>query len=312
MTRAQWAEALAPGVRKWIDDAYQMPPTAFDKVFNVDTSTKAFEEDVDSTGIGYLEATGEQQPAPFEDPISGYVTRYTHVTYRKGIQISKELYDDDQTRIMKKRSAKLGAAGKRTPDFQAFSVFRNGFNTAFTSYGDAKPLFSTSHPRKDGGTSQSNASSTGIALTDDNLETGLLALRQTLDNKGNVITVGDTGEIILLVPLALEKKAARITESELVSGSANNDINIYKGRITVIATRWISALVSGGSDTAWYLIDKGQSQLNFFWREMFNIDEDYETLTRTLIMIANQRFSFGWSDWRGLWGSKGDTLSYSS
>lgn len=311
MIRAQWAELLAPGVRKWIDDAYDAPKSAYQEIFHVETSTKAFEEDVDSTGIGYLEATGEQEPARFADPIQGYVTRYTHQTFRKGIQISKELYDDDQTRLMRKRSTWLGTSAKRTYDYQAFSVFRNGFNTAFTSYGDGKPLFSTNHTRKDGGTAQSNASSTGLVLSDDNLETGLQALRNVVDNAGQLINVGDAGRIVLLVPLALEKTAVRITESELVAGSQNNDINIYRGKIDVIATRWIGAL-AGGSNTAWYLIDMGAHQLNFFMREAFNIDEDYETLTRTLIMIGNTRFSFGWSDWRGVWGSKGDAQAYSS
>lgn len=312
MNRAQWAETLAPGLHEWIDDAFTQVPQLYPQIFHDETSKRAYEEDNDSTGVGYLEETTEGNPTKYEDPLQGYKTRYTHALFKKGIKVTKEEYDDDLYRLFKKRAQKLGKAAKRTYDYQALSVFRNAFNTAKTSYGDTKPLCSTTHTRLDGGTSQSNASSTGIQLTDDNLETATLAVQQVLDHKGQIISVGD-GKLTLLVPLALRKKARIITMSDLKSGVANNDMNVYNdGTYNVIATRWIGAQVSNGSDTAWFVLSPEDHGLTFFMREAFNISDDYDFDNDILKMKARTRFSFGWSHWWGVWGSKGDLATYSS
>lgn len=311
MNRALWAESLAPGIHEWVDDAFQQLPTLYDQVFHTDTSSRAYEEDMDSTGIGYLEEKGEGQNTPYEDPFQGYKTRYTHSTFKKGIKVTKEEYEDDLYRVFKNRSTKLGKATKRTYDYQAFSVFRNAFNTAKVSYGDLKPLCSTTHTRQDGGTSQSNASATGLQLTDTNLETALLAGQQVVDHKGQIFSVFD-GKATLVVPLALRKTARIITLSTLRSGTANNDFNVYEdGTYPVIATRWISAL-AGGSDSAWFLLDPETHALNFFMREAFNLMDTYDFDPDVLKVKARTRFSFGWSTWFGVWGSKGDLGAYSS
>lgn len=311
-TREQWAETLAPGIHKWIDDAFNLVPQLYPQIFHTESSSRAYEEDNDSTGVGLMEQSGSASPTPYEDPLQGYKTRYTHALFKKGISVTKEENDDDLYRLFKNRGEKLGKSGKRTFDFQALSVFRNAFTTSKTSYGDLKPLASTTHTRLDGGTSQSNASATGIQLTDTNLETAVLALQSVVDHKGQVISVGDN-KLTLLVPLALRKIAKIITGSDMRSGTANNDMNVYNdGTYNLIATRWISALVSGGSDTAWYLLDMENHGLNFFLREAFNVSDDYDFDNDVLKMKARARFSFGWSHWWGVWGSKGDLAAYSS
>lgn len=311
MNRALWAESLAPGIHEWVDDSFQQVPTLYDQVFHTDTSTRAYEEDMDSTGVGYLEEKGEGQNTPYEDSLQGYKTRYTHSTFKKGIKVTKEEFDDDQYRLFKNRATKLGKAAKRTYDYQAFSVFRNAFNTAKVSYGDQKPLCSTTHTRQDGGTAQSNASSTGIQLTDANLETATLAGQQVVDHKGQIISIFD-GKATLLLPLALRKVGRIITMSDLRSGTNNNDFNVYNdGTYNLIATRWISAL-AGGSDTSWFLLDPENHMLNFFMREAFNLMDTYDFDPDVLKVKARTRFSFGWSSWFGVWGSKGDQAAYSS
>lgn len=308
--RAQWAEALAVGLHEWIDNSYTAVPQTYTSIFNVYNSDRAYEEDVTSTGLTKLTESTEGSPTQYEDPLFGFKTRYTHRLWRKGVKITKELYDDDQYRLFKDLSTKLGQAGGRTIDSQVFSVFRNGFNTAYTSYGDTKPLFSTSHTRADGGTAQSNASSTGLSLTEANLETALLSMRGQTDDRGELISMAD-GKVMLLVPLALEKLAVEITGSTLKSNTANNDLNFYSGRVDVMSTRWIGS-AAGGSDTAWFLLVPGAHRLNVFVREGFNVGDDYDFDADILKMKARMRFSYGWSDWRGVWGSKGDGAAYSS
>lgn len=310
LTRASWAEALAVGLHEWIDDAYNTVPTAYTSVFNVMSSDRAYEEDVTSTGLSKLAEAQEGGPTQYEDPLFGFKTRYTHRLWKRGIKITKELYDDEQYRVFKDLASKLGKAAGRTIDSEAFSVFHNGFNTANVSYGDNKPLFSTSHTRADGGTAQSNASSTSIPMTEPNLETALVALREQLDDRGELISMAD-GPVLLLVPLALEKLAVEITGSQLKSATANNDLNYYVGRVNVLATRWVGN-AAGGSDTAWFLLAQESHRLNIFQREAFSVMDDYDFDTDVLKMKGRARFSYGWSDWRGTWGSQGTGAAYSS
>src|SRR5689334_17305593 len=102
--RALWAESLAPGIRKWMHDSFDQVASLYPQIFHVDSSSRAYEEDQDSTGIGYLEETTEGKPAPLEDPLQGYKTRYTHRKFRKGVSVTQEEFDDDLYRIFKRRS----------------------------------------------------------------------------------------------------------------------------------------------------------------------------------------------------------------
>jgi hypothetical protein len=178
-------------------------------------------------------------------------------------------------------------------------------NNAFSSGtgGDAKYLCSTLHPRADGGTAQLNASSTGITLSEANFNTGLLAMRGQLDDKGMKIGVkADT----LVVPPALEKTAQILTQSQLRSGTADNDYNYYKGIVKVISWDWLS------SSTAWFLLDSSMHELNWFWRVRPDFKQDNAFDTGYSLYKTRMRCSKGWSDWRGVWGSKGDAGAYAS
>ena len=309
-TRANWGRDLVPDLRKYVFDGFKMLPDYVSQVFNILATSKAFEEDRSAFGIGQITETSESAPTPESSFQDGFTTRYTPKTFKRKIPVSYELFKDDQYSIFNKRAMSLGRAAMRTINSSAFSIFRNGYDTAYTSYGDSKPLFSTSHTRADGGTAQSNASSTGIPLTETNLFTGIQALRTQLDDVGELISIGD--KPLLLIPTALEKAAMQITESELRSGTSDNDTNYYMGKkVNTLVCPWIGA-EAGGSDTAWTLISPSDHQLNFMWREKPRTfewqDEDTDVLYSKLFM----RFTYGWSDWRGTWGSKGDSVAYSS
>lgn len=317
-TRANFGELIEPGLRKVLDDAFKNYQPYYPKVFNVADSSKASETDINATGFGLLTKKNENDPITYEDPLQGFKTTYTHQTFAGGSQYSMELFDDDLYGVITKDFAKKARQAARSVDYTVFNTLRGGFNTARTSYGDAKPLFSTSHTRKDGGTAQSNASSTGVILTEANLETGLNALRTQLDDKGQLIEIGG-GKVTLVVPRALAKEAVEITKSELRSGTADNDINFYQGAINVLVVPWIGAEVSAsgadfdaGSNTAWFLKAEDYSELNCFWRKKPELDRetDFDTKAEKFSIVG--RWSYGWSDWRGTWGSKGDTLAYSS
>jgi phage major head subunit gpT-like protein len=300
--RANFSDLLTPGFREIFDDRFNEQPMVMDSVFHVADSVKDTEKDSSVGGFGMASQTAEGAPIDYEDVIQGYDVTYTHLKYTKGFKITREMYEDDLYGVMKKKPAALGKAMRRTAEYQAARVFNNAFSTSYLG-GDGLPLASTAHVRSDGGTAQSNASATGITLSETNLETGRLALRKQKDEKGQVISVNaDT----LLVPVDLEKTAHLIVDSSLRQGTADNDANFYKGSLKIIP--WIYLTTA----TYWFLLDSSEHQLNWFWRERPQFKNDDLFDTEYAVYKSTMRLSRGWSDWRGVWGSAGDGAAYAS
>lgn len=299
--RAHFSDLLTPGFRKIFNDRYTEVPLVAEKVFHMNTSEKADEKDSSVSGFGLAQLTGENAPVDYEDVIQGYDTTYTHLKYTKGFKITEEMYEDDLYNIMNKRPAALGRSMRRTSEYYAAKMFNDAFTS--TQLGaDGEELCSTSHDRSDGGTAQSNASATGITFGEENLETGRLAMRDQLDEKGQIIDVNaDT----LLIPIELEKSANLVINSNLRSETADNDLNFYKGKFKIVP--WIYLT----SATAWFLIDSSMHELNWFWRRRPQFKQDELFDTEVAVYKSSMRFSKGWSDWRGVWGSKGDGAAYS-
>ena len=300
--RAGFGDILEPGFREIFDDKFSEVPMIMDSLYHVNSSSKQDEKDSAVSGFGYLDETDEREGIRYEDPIQIYNVTYSHKKYTKGFKVTKELYEDDQYNVMKKKPAALGRAARRTVEYLAAGTFNNAFSTSYLG-GDAKPLCSISHPRADAGTAQSNANSSGIILSEPNLETGRLAMRKVLDDKGMKI---DSAADTLVVPVELEKTAHLIIDSSLRQGTADNDANFYKGTLKIISWIYLS------STTAWYLIDSKLHELQWFWRIRPEFKQDDSFDTDEALFKTRMRLSKGFSDWRGVWGSKGDASSYAS
>ena len=300
-SRANFADLLTPGFRQIFNDAFEEEPMVMDRVFHINSSEKDTERDSAITGFALAQETAEGAPINYDDPIQGYDVTYRHIKYSQAFKVTREMVEDDLYNIINKRPAALGRAMRRTAENQAALVFVRAFNSSYTG-GDSEELCSTSHDRSDGGTAQSNASATGITLSETNLETARIAMRKQLDDRGLIINVNpDT----LLVPVELEKTAHLIVDSNLRQGTADNDLNFNKGKFDIITWEYLT------STTAWFLIDKSVHQLNWFWRErpQFKSDELFDT--EYAVYKSTMRLSRGWSDWRGIWGSQGDGAAYS-
>lgn len=300
--RSSFGDLLEPGFRTIFDDVYTEIPQVFPSLFHVNTSGKQDEKDSAISGFGLLQLTTEGASVDYEDPVQMYDVRYTHLKFTKGFKVSEELYEDDQYNIIRKKPAALARAARRTAEYSAANVFNNAFSTSYTG-GDAKPLISVSHPRSDGGTAQSNGSATGITFTETNLETARIAIRSQLDDKGQKIQVNPN---TLVIPVNLEKTANIIINSNLRSGTADNDFNFNKGKFNIVPWEYIT------STTAWFLIDSRQHELNWFWRIKPEFKQDTAFDTGMALFKVRTRFSNGWSDWRGIWGSAGDGAAYAS
>lgn len=304
--RPQWPDVLDPAFRKvYGDEIRQLAPVGM-TIFNVDTSVKNIEKDTSATGLSKLSQLSEGQSIVYEDPVEGFDVTYAHRKFGVGTSISQELYEDDQFGVMRRRATDLANAKIRTQEQIAADIFNYGFTTGGGGYApftgpDSLSLFSTVHNREDGGATQSN-SITGD-LNEENLENVLVSMRQTLDGKGQGMFVEpDT----LLVPPALEKEAKILLQSSGRVGTTNNDINPYQGVLQLKCWNYLSAAF-GGSDTAWFVYDRKVHQLNWFNRSDRGIegpDWDFDTKTARWSLIV--RWSNGWSNWRGIYGSKGD------
>ncbi len=300
-TRATFGDLLEPVFRKIFDDKFQEIDSMFPSIFHVNTSSKQDERDSAVTGFGYMVETDEGEQITYEDPIQMYDKRYVHKKYTLGFKVSREAYDDDLYNVMNKKPAAMARSARRTAEMHAASVFNNAFSSSYLG-GDAQELCSGNHPRADGGTAQINASTTGITLIESSLETADLAMRGQLDDKGMKIAAKAD---VLLVPPALDKEARIITESTLRSATADNDVNVYRGRFQVKTWDYLT------STTAWFLLDSSLHELQWFWRDRPEFKQHDAFDTEMALFKVRSRFSYGWSDWRGVYGSKGDSSSYS-
>lgn len=301
--RGNFADELDPAIRTIFFDRYDVEPEVMPQVFKVETTSKDVETDSATTGFGKLVQTSELGALDYEDPLKMYRTAYTPLKYTKGFKVSQELYEDDQQNVINKMPGALAKSVVYTTEFWSASVLNNGFTTTSTSYGDGKPLFSTAHTRVDGGSNQSNANGSGITFGETNLETGRLALMATLNDKGEIVNFNpDT----IVVGPTLSKSARIVTMSTMRPGTANNDINVYDGAFKVVEWPYIT------STTAWFLMDKSNALLSWLWRIRPEFKNDFNFDADAALYKVRVRFAFGWSDWRGIWGSKGDAGSYTS
>jgi len=299
--RPNFKDELDPSLRTIFFDRYDQEPQVMTEVFNVNTSGRDLETDSATTGFGKLQQTDELGALDYEDPLKMFRTTYTHLKYGKGFKVSQELVEDDQHNVIAKMPKALAKSVVYTTEFHSANILNNAFDLSYTSYGDAKPLCSTSHGRADGGTAQSNASAAGVTLTEPSLETGRLALEKALNDKGEIVNfMADS----LVLPIDLRKTAQILTDSTLRSGTANNDVNVYEGVFKIIPWRYIT------STTAWFLLDKSNHLLNWFWRVRPEFKSDYAFDSDAALYKVRVRFSVGWSDWRGVWGSAGDGAAY--
>jgi len=300
-TRANFKDELDPSLRTIFFDRYNEEKQVMPSIFNVESSTKDSEVDSATTGFGKLVQQDELGALDYEDPVKMYRTSYVHLKYGKGFKVSQELVEDDQNNVIARMPRALAKAVVYTTEYYSANVLNNGFTSTVTSYGDAKPLFSTSHTRADGGTAQSNASATGITLSESNLETGRIAAEKLLNDKGQIVNFQMNK---LIVPTDLRKTAMILTSSQMRPGTANNDVNVYQNAFDVITWRYLT------STTGWFLQDSANHLLNFFWRIRPEFKSDYSFDSDAALYKVRVRFSMGWSDFRGMWGSKGDGAAY--
>jgi len=291
-TSDNFQKLLYPGLRKIFFDTYTEKAEEFSKVFHVKTSKKASEEDHTVSGLGTWDEKKRSENIKYEDIEDGLSIYYYHKAYAKGIQVERELYDDEQYGVINKLPKTIARGGRATVEKLAADVLNDGFDTA--GY-DEQYLFDSDHPLIKGGTGDNV---TDAVLSVDGLKTAMLLMSSQTDEAGLKIQAKADK---LIIPEDLEWTAYSLLESVQIPSSANNDKNPVKG-LAGLKPIVMSYLTSS---TAWFLQDSSLHELNFFWR----VKPEFASTKEFDNMVAKYRgylrFSVGYSDWRGLVGSDG-------
>jgi phage major head subunit gpT-like protein len=204
---------------------------------------------------------------------------------------------------MKRMPKNLGVSANRTVENKSALILINANTTTSATGGDGLALASAAHIRADGGATQSNYSSGGgSALSETQIKTTRLAMRKTLDDKGQLIVVIPDR---IIVPPELDETAQILVKSMGRTATTNlNELNPYENMFDVIVWDYLG-VANGGSATAWYMQDRKISELTFFWRKALNFGQDESFSTDEALFKAKMRFSVGFSNWRGFYMNAG-------
>lgn len=253
-------------------------------------------------GSGLFPKIGETQAVPTSTPAVANKQTTIVSDFASGIEISKNLFDDNMHGVYSQMVADFANVARVTQDQNAFGIFRNAFTTTLTADGAA--LCST-HTLIGGGTQVNN--DTGV-LSVDNLNGAIVGLRQQKNQAG--VILGNV-PAILLVPSKLFKKAIEITESALIADSADNNVNVYRSAygMKVMTSPWLDN-VAGGSDTAWFLLSNNHSVTRLIRQGVQTALRDWMySNNRTYFYQANFREEVFVYDYVGIWGSTGTTAA---
>jgi hypothetical protein len=283
---------------------FKDPSVTLEQIFMVQDMDSAEKLEKNSFGVGALENVGEAGAVPYDDPGLGYSTRYAYQIFKKGIQITREMAQDNQYSEMEDLTKFLAQRASYDPVNYAFGVLRNAFTVNPAGYANfnngALALCSASQTFENGDAGTQSNLATGV-LNYDNFETADVALMEQQSSNGTLVEF--TGKNTLVVPPALKRVAIEITDSELDPDTAENAVNVYKGTTDVMVVPFLGAK-GGGSDTAWFLVNKA-AKLKMKWRNRPMFDDEIDFDTGVLKQSATADYQAGFSDWRAVYGSTG-------
>lgn len=299
MNRAQFRRQLQVGINTNFGLEYDRWPELWRHFLDVENSDKAFEEDVLLTGFGAAQVKPEGGPVSYDTGSEAWTKRYTHRTVALAFAVTEELVEDNQYgSITAKYGAALGRSMQYTKEVYSADVLNNGFNTSFIG-GDGKPLFALDHPQRNGA-SGVNKLATPADLSETSLEQLLILIGDFTDDRGLPVQCSAKK---VIVANANQFNLERILGNPNRPGTADRDINaMYQmGSIMEggIAIRYLT------DPDAWFIKTDCPDGLKHMVRKSVarGMQGDFET--GNMRYKARERYSEGWTDWRGAAGSEG-------
>jgi hypothetical protein len=299
ISRSQLVKELEPGLNALFGLEYSRYENEHAEIFLTETSDRAFEEEVMLTGFSGAEVKQEGAPVVFDQASEAYTSRYTHETIALAFAITEEAIEDNlYDRLASRYTRALARSMANTKQVKAAAVLNNAFNSSFTG-GDGKELIATDHPLANGGTF-SNELATAADLNETSLEQSLIDIASFVDERGLKIAIQGKK---LIIPKELQFTAERLMKTPLRVGTADNDINAIKNMGMIPEGYRVNHFLT---DTdAFFIMTDAPNGLKHFVRSPIKtaIEGDFDT--GNVRFKARERYVFGFSDPRGIFGSPG-------
>jgi len=299
ISRAQLLKELLPGLNALFGLEYARYGEEHKEIFETETSERSFEEETKLSGFSAAPVKNEGSAIAYDNAQEVFTARYNHETIALGFSLTEEAIEDNLYDSLSARYTKaLARAMAYTKQTKAAAILNNGFDTDYPG-GDGQPLFSASHPLVSGGTN-SNIPSTAADLNETSLEAAVIQIAGWTDERGLLIAAKPRK---LVVPPSLMFVATRLLETELRVSTADNDINAIKSNGSIPEGYAVNHFLT---DTdAWFLTTDVPNGLKHFVRTPMQNSMDGDFDTGNVRYKSRERYSFGWSDPLGMYGSEG-------
>ena len=300
ISRAQLAKELEPGLNALFGMEYERYEGQHAEIYDTEASDRAFEEEVMLSGFGAAPVKQEGSGITFDDAQEAYTARYNHETIAMGFSITEEAVEDNlYDRLASRYTRALARSMAHTKQVKAASVLNNAFTAGASAGGDGKALWAIDHPLTSGGTF-ANEPATAADLNETSLEDFLISIAGFVDERGMIIALRG---MKLIIPRQLQFIAERLLVSNLRVGSADNDVNAVKSMGMLPEGYVVNDFLT---DTdAFFIKTDAPNGFKHFERLALatNMDPDFDT--GNMRFKARERYSFGFSDPRCVFGSPG-------
>lgn len=297
ITRTQMMKELVPGLHGLFGLSYSRYADEHREIFEVLTSDRAYEEETLLSGFGAAPTKQEGSTVAYDEAAEVWTARYTHEVIALAFSITEEAIEDNLYDKLSARYTKaLARSMAYTKQVKAANVLNNSFNSSFVG-GDGQQLCSTAHPLAGGGT-LSNTLATHADLSETSLEAMTINIAGFVDERGIPIALTPQK---LLIPQALVFVAKRILDNPDRPGTADRDINALNKMNTIPGGFTVNHFLT--STSAYWLKTDASDGLKMFQRVPLKTSSDGDFETGNLRFRARERYSFGWSDPRGIYGS---------
>ena len=297
ISRAQLLKELLPGLNALFGLEYARYGEEHKEIYETETSERSFEEETKLSGFSAAPVKPEGSAISYDNAQEAWTTRYNHETIALGFSITEEAIEDNLYDSLSARYTKgLARAMAYTKQVKAAAILNNGFNAAIVG-GDGVSLFNTAHPLVNGGTN-ANTPSTPADLNETALENAVIQIAAWTDERGLLIAARPKK---LIVPPALMFVATRLLDTELRVGTNNNDINAIKNNGSIPEGYTVNHFLT--APNAWFLTTDVPNGMKHFERTPLQNSMDGDFDTGNVRYKARERYSFGYSDPLGIYGS---------
>ena len=298
ISRAQLLKELLPGLNALFGLEYKTYGEEHKEIYETETSERSFEEETKLSGFSAAPVKAEGAAIAYDNAQEAWTARYNHETIALGFSITEEAVEDNLYDSLSKRYTKaLARAMAYTKQVKAASVLNNGFSSSYPG-GDGVALFAANHPLVSGGTNSNRL--TASDLNETSLEAAVIQIAGWTDERGLLIAA-KPGKLI--VPPALMFTAKRLLDTELRVSTADNDINALKAMGSIPGGYTVNHYLT--DTNAWFLTTDVPNGMKHFVRTPLANSMDGDFDTGNVRYKSRERYSFGWSDPLGMFGSPG-------